>query len=170
MMISVCDRVENIAGKGENAGYQHFLLFPQCFQKHPVSRSLKLPIVWYRVPERKSLEKTEGKLGNGANQHFLYFLTIVESQLYRPLHNAFNVGKEKNKFLFPSQNKFQFFSHYVHSLGVSKLFTTQSRLLMTLGKKPFENIAGKGENAGNQHFLHFPHSFLPFQKQISIFW
>ena len=31
--ISVFDRVENIVGKGENAGYQHFLLFPQCFQK-----------------------------------------------------------------------------------------------------------------------------------------
>ena len=26
-------RVENIVGKGENAGHQHFLLFPQCFQK-----------------------------------------------------------------------------------------------------------------------------------------
>ena len=25
-------RVENIVGKGENAGYQHFLLFPQYFQ------------------------------------------------------------------------------------------------------------------------------------------
>ena len=33
MMISVCDRLENIVGKGENAGYQHFLLFPKCFQK-----------------------------------------------------------------------------------------------------------------------------------------
>ena len=32
-MISVFDRVENIVGKGENAGNQHFLLFPQCFQK-----------------------------------------------------------------------------------------------------------------------------------------
>ena len=27
------DMVENIVEKGENAGYQHFLLFPQCFQK-----------------------------------------------------------------------------------------------------------------------------------------
>ena len=27
----VLGRVENIVGKGENAGYQHFLLFPQCF-------------------------------------------------------------------------------------------------------------------------------------------
>ena len=32
-MISVFDSVENIAGKGENAGYQHFLLFPQCFER-----------------------------------------------------------------------------------------------------------------------------------------
>ena len=29
----VLGRVENIVGKGENAGYQHFLLFLQCFQK-----------------------------------------------------------------------------------------------------------------------------------------
>ena len=28
----VSKRKENIVGKGENAGYQHFLLFQQCFQ------------------------------------------------------------------------------------------------------------------------------------------
>ena len=33
MMILVFDRVENIVEKGENAGYQHFLLFPRCFQR-----------------------------------------------------------------------------------------------------------------------------------------
>ena len=33
-------RVENILGKGENAGYQHFLLFPKCFQKALSSGSL----------------------------------------------------------------------------------------------------------------------------------
>ena len=32
-MIPVFDRIENIVGKGENAGSKHFLLFPQCFQK-----------------------------------------------------------------------------------------------------------------------------------------
>ena len=31
MMISVFDKVKNIVGKGENAGYQHFLLFQQYF-------------------------------------------------------------------------------------------------------------------------------------------
>ena len=41
MMITACDRVENIVGKGENAGYQDFLLFPQCFQKVSFLGSLK---------------------------------------------------------------------------------------------------------------------------------
>ena len=31
MMISLFDGVENTVGKEENAGYQHFLLFQQCF-------------------------------------------------------------------------------------------------------------------------------------------
>ena len=29
MMISLCNWVENFVGKGENAGYKYFLLFPQ---------------------------------------------------------------------------------------------------------------------------------------------
>ena len=40
--------------------------------------------------------------------------------------------------------------------------TTQSRLLTTLKNYPFENIVGKGENAGNPHFLLFPQYFLPY--------
>ena len=31
IMKAVYGRVESIVGKGENAGYQHFLFFPQCF-------------------------------------------------------------------------------------------------------------------------------------------
>ena len=41
--------VENIFGKGENTGYQHFLLFPQCFQKASYTGSLKAVIVCRRV-------------------------------------------------------------------------------------------------------------------------
>ena len=33
MMISRFDREENTVGKGENTGYQHFLLFPLYFPK-----------------------------------------------------------------------------------------------------------------------------------------
>ena len=41
MIISVFDRVENIVGKGENAAYQHFLLFRQCFEKASFPDTLK---------------------------------------------------------------------------------------------------------------------------------
>ena len=40
------ERVENIVGKGENAGYQHFLPFPQRFQKAPVTGLLKVVTEW----------------------------------------------------------------------------------------------------------------------------
>ena len=40
------DKIQNIVGEEENAGYQHFLLFPQCFQMAFSSGSLKLGIVW----------------------------------------------------------------------------------------------------------------------------
>ena len=33
MMISLCDRVINTVGKGENAGDEHYLLFPQRVPK-----------------------------------------------------------------------------------------------------------------------------------------
>ena len=39
-------RIENIVGEGQNADYQHFLLFSQCFQKPSVSGLLKVGIVW----------------------------------------------------------------------------------------------------------------------------
>ena len=34
-----CDRVEKVVGKGEIAGFHHFLLFSQCFQKASMSGS-----------------------------------------------------------------------------------------------------------------------------------
>ena len=56
------------------------------------------------------------------------------------------------------------------------LSLTLGKELATLGKKKtkkqkilFENIVGKGENAGNQHFLLCQQFFLPFQNQISNF-
>ena len=35
----VLGRVENIVEKGENAGYQHFLLFSKCFQNDSFTQS-----------------------------------------------------------------------------------------------------------------------------------
>ena len=42
----VLGRVENIVGKGTNAGYQHFHLYPQCFQKASFSESSKIAMAW----------------------------------------------------------------------------------------------------------------------------
>ena len=42
----VLGRVENIVGKGENAGNQHFLLFSQCFLELSFPEVLKVGIVW----------------------------------------------------------------------------------------------------------------------------
>ena len=39
------------------------------------------------------------------------------------------------------------------------MLSTQFRLLTILRKKPLENIVGKGENAGNQHFVLFQQCF-----------
>ena len=55
---------------------------------------------------------------------------------------------------------------YVFSASNAALFSNgltlskQSLVLTTLEMNPFENFVGKGENAGNQHFLLFIQCFL----------
>ena len=49
---------ENIVGKGENAGFLHFLLFLNA----NFSMSLKVGIVWQRLKEN-----------NAGNQHYQHF-------------------------------------------------------------------------------------------------
>ena len=55
-MIFLYDRVENIVGKGENPGYQHFLLFPQSFQKASIPDPYKPGLVWERVKTLKKID------------------------------------------------------------------------------------------------------------------
>ena len=65
MIISVLDRVENV-GKGEKAGYQHVLLFPQCFHEASFPDISKGVTVWEwctnknlrPLPYLKSLQTT----------------------------------------------------------------------------------------------------------------
>ena len=81
----ILGRVENIVGKGENADYQHFLFFPQCFQKASFSRLLKVRIVWERV---KRVERFFRKAENTGGQYFclfflqcFLFLKVVKRQI-----------------------------------------------------------------------------------------
>ena len=64
-------RVENIVGKGEKAGYQHFLLFPQCF---PESSSLGLLKVWIVIKYSWSESKAfaDNKVNVTRKLKFLY--------------------------------------------------------------------------------------------------
>ena len=68
IIICVSDRVENLVGKGENAGYQHFLLFPQGLQKASLSGSLKVEILWSRV---KTLPDDDRDRPTTMSRHFL---------------------------------------------------------------------------------------------------
>ena len=65
-MIFIIDRFENIVRKGENAGFQHFLLFPQCFQKALYFRVVKSQncVVYVKLhinPEKEDSRKHCGK-------------------------------------------------------------------------------------------------------------
>ena len=53
----VSRRLENIVGKGENAGYLHFLLFQQCFQKASFWGLLKVSVLWSTSDENVDLFK-----------------------------------------------------------------------------------------------------------------
>ena len=68
--------------------------------------------------------------------------------------------------LMKSNNYLPCYMKFLHFSVLFYPFSAQSQLLMTLNSKLLGKIEGKGENAFNQHFLHFP-QFYP--KQISVF-
>ena len=55
-----------------------------------------------------------------------------------------------------------------NKISTTYYFTTQSQLLATLSKKHYENIEGKREKAGNQHFLFFPQCFQPYPEDFRL--
>ena len=83
-------------------------------------------------------------------------LSYVESRALKivSLKGSSNIHFEGKAFFssttaFGGKNKnIKLLSYSPEVVCFVELFTTQSRLLTTLKKKPFENIVGKGENAG----------------------
>ena len=76
MMVLISDMVENIVGKGENAGNQHFLLFQQYFQNAPTTGSLKV-----------------GIMGKGLNLHVYHTITTFNNLRTRPLEKILGKGE-----------------------------------------------------------------------------
>ena len=96
---AILDRKENIAGKGENTGYQQFLPFPQCFlrpvkkenivgkgEKSHIPHFLLFPVCFV-MPAWK--ENIVGKGKKAGNQHFCPFPTMFS--------NAFEFKLIKNQ-------------------------------------------------------------------------
>ena len=117
---------------------------PQCFKKLP--------------PPSCS---NSGSCGTGL--HKLY----SQLHLIQSLGRMFPEKWKKDKFFlsFSPLHRQNTISSFTLDLEISEL--TLYHTIPTLNdleekKRPFINIVGKGENAGNQHFLLFPLSFLPF--------
>ena len=120
--------------------------------------------------KKKHFVNSAGKGENTSNQPFLLFpplFPFIPKQFF-----FFYIT-----FILSSANAFNL--DWSQILPFLKLeiqpFTTQFQLVMTLKKKPFQTIEGKGENAcnrenaGNQHFLFFPQYFLPISKRNFVF-
>ena len=77
MIFSLCDKLGNTVGKGENAGYLHFLLFLQCYPKSSSLGLLKVSINYLHVPNKKIQDwtKLKAKAENKINliQTFFFF-------------------------------------------------------------------------------------------------
>ena len=89
----VLERVENV-GKGENTGYQHFLLFPQCFQmasytgsKVKVFADDKIEVAFNSLPPLTTLKKEalENTVEKGENE-----------PAFSPFSSVFYSIKERN--------------------------------------------------------------------------
>ena len=74
MTISLFDRVENTVGKGENAGYHHFLLFPQCFPKSSSSGVVKSQDCMVKSQNKMAFRNIVEKGENDSHQHLIVFL------------------------------------------------------------------------------------------------
>ena len=89
MMQFIIARVENIVEKGENAGYQHFLLFSQCFQKAFSSWVSNVIIGWKRLNSRVNCNIT---FRISRRKHFSDFHWLPYLKLRYTSHNEVEGG------------------------------------------------------------------------------
>ena len=66
--------VENIMGKGENVGFQHFLLFPKMFLKGLPFRAIKTLDCVVKTCNR--VGNHAGTVVNVCNHNFLFSITL----------------------------------------------------------------------------------------------
>ena len=125
--------MESIVGKGENAGFQQFHLFPECFQKASFSGSLKVGIVWLRVNTVFSSDEMDN------------IIQICYCKLKLSAHTLLTLSQTTNFRLFQTQE-----------------FTDANFEFDESGmkfSKWVENTVRKGQIAHDEQFLLFPQCF-----------
>ena len=127
MIFFSLDRVENIMGKEDNAGYWHFLLFPQCFRKESSSTLLKVKLVWKRV----SFLTNESLALNMLIQFDKILNLIVKSKLL-----LFKLFCGKSIFLSDCRSEIRL--HILCNLFV--IHSACKRPLAAFGLKPFSLV------------------------------
>ena len=144
--------------KGENAGNQHFHLFPQCFQKAPFGGSSKVRIVWPRVKctcltrasphnsEKKPFKNIVGKGENACCQYFLLFSHL----------NSFHVKFQFSSLIYFVVCQCLKFGPVIFCGVVNVNLECQNMDLPVFER--VDNNLGKEEHCNsNQHFIHFLH-------------
>ena len=148
--------------------------FPTVFSKDLYSRHLKTRAhIWERVNSVLNSNISDLSKVTAVEVKKSDFCSVDEIWLWNRRKHC---GKTRKCCLLPfSLSPTVFNALFSESLkprivGLSFItFIAQSQLFTTLSKRPFENIVGKGENAGNQHFLLFPPCFLALSsREISI--
>ena len=167
------DRTENSVGKEDNACYHYINRFPNK--------------PWFLRVCSKSLLKTlwEKKKLLVASNFFFFppcFLPVLRAFCF--FHQIWNYRLQTlsvwNDLTFVVWERVKVFSQFPLGFIIriiksrnckikGKHFPKQSLPFMSLRNRPFQNIVGKGENAGNQHFLLFPQNVLPYLRQKLLF-
>ena len=100
---------KSIVGKGENACYQHFLLFPQCFLPFPRQISNFQSLLFCRLKNVSNLGWFKKLLFGNGSIHNTKQVTRVT--MMQTAQDDMDQQYFHNVFYF-SQHKFQFLSTY----------------------------------------------------------
>ena len=73
---------KNIKGKGENAGYEHFLLFPQCFYPSKDNFNFLVALTFLSANAVNLDKSTKFSFGKGLTVSDLHTIPSTPTQIY----------------------------------------------------------------------------------------
>ena len=135
--------------------FSHITATPHIFMYFLGITNTRLAL-WSVLPKSNPHEKPSGSSKSGIHR-----LKVTNSTIYiQPCRTRLCEGRKWRKCCII------ILSTVFKSLLIRIIspLTKQSQ-----GEKPFQNIVGKGENAGSQHFLLFQQCFYPKEKLVHRF-